>query len=342
MTPGADRIPDDGPERDDGPAEAAERPAADGVPAGDDPGEPGDGPAEPEHDPGEPGDGPAEPEHDPADGGDPAGERRAGDDPAAPDPAPNGPPAARRLARLHLRMGSLALARAELESLAGRGALDELALLDLAEARWRTGDTAGAGEAAHAALERGVEDPLAYAIAAEAAATLGRPAEARRLAGLAMEGRTGSLDELFAGMPRSQAWPGEAGPDGVALLAAAGRRARTGSGEDPSPASAAAAEAFAGGRAALGSGDTATAGLRLGVAIRLEPAYAQSVLAVIGDRAGDPYLALVAGDALRMLGREPEALDAFDRARGRPRGSDGAEAPVASEAPEPWPGDEDA
>ena len=49
------------------------------------------------------------------------------------------------LARLHLRLGSLALARAELETLAGRDALDADGLVDLAEARWRTGDIAGAG-----------------------------------------------------------------------------------------------------------------------------------------------------------------------------------------------------
>jgi hypothetical protein len=57
-----------------------------------------------------------------------------------------GRPVPLRLAGLHLRMGSLALARAELESLAGRGMLDEAALLDLAEVRWRTGDPADAGE----------------------------------------------------------------------------------------------------------------------------------------------------------------------------------------------------
>ena len=41
------------------------------------------------------------------------------------------------LARLHLRLGSLALARAELETLAGQDALDGEGLVDLAEARWR-------------------------------------------------------------------------------------------------------------------------------------------------------------------------------------------------------------
>ena len=86
-----------------------------------------------------------------------------------------GRPVALRLAGLHVRMGSLALARAELESLAGRGMLDEPALLDLAEVRWRTGDLAGAGEAANALLARDREDPLALVIAAESVSALGRP-----------------------------------------------------------------------------------------------------------------------------------------------------------------------
>jgi hypothetical protein len=53
------------------------------------------------------------------------------------------------VARLHVRLGSLQLARAELEEMAGKGTLDDEGLLDLAEARWRTGDLAGAGEAAN-------------------------------------------------------------------------------------------------------------------------------------------------------------------------------------------------
>jgi hypothetical protein len=58
------------------------------------------------------------------------------------------------------------------------------------------------------------------------------------------------------------------------------------------------------------------AAVRLGVAVRLEPGYAPDVLAVIGDAPTDPALALVAGDALRLLGRESDALAAFDVARG--------------------------
>jgi len=117
-----------------------------------------------------------------------------------------------RLAHLHLKTGGLTLARAELEAMAGTAELDTDGLLDLAEARWRTGDLPGAGDAAEAFLARGRTDPLAYAIAAEAKAALGRPTEARRLAGLAIEGAGGSLDELFAGQPRSGIWPQRIAP----------------------------------------------------------------------------------------------------------------------------------
>ncbi len=114
------------------------------------------------------------------------------------------------LARLHLRLGSLALARAELETLAGQDALDEHGLVDLAEARWRTGDIAGAGEAAAAALTEEEGPLLALVVAAEAAAARGRPTEARRLADKAMEAAAGTIDAIFAGMPRAGVWPPDA------------------------------------------------------------------------------------------------------------------------------------
>lgn len=114
------------------------------------------------------------------------------------------------LARLHLRLGSLALARAELETLAGRDALDADGLVDLAEARWRTGDIAGAGEAAAAALHEEDGPLLALVVAAEAAASRGRPTEARRLADKAMASAGGSIDAVFAGMPRAVVWPPDA------------------------------------------------------------------------------------------------------------------------------------
>ncbi len=126
---------------------------------------------------------------------------------------PNTPPARSAellLAHAHLRLGSLALARTELETLAGMGKLDSLGLVDLAEVRWRTGDLAGAGEAAAVALRGDEEHPVALLIAAEAAASLGRPSESRRLAARAMASATGSIDAIFAGMPRSAAWPPDA------------------------------------------------------------------------------------------------------------------------------------
>jgi hypothetical protein len=107
-------------------------------------------------------------------------------------------------------LGSLALARVELETLAGLGRLDAAGLVDLAEVRWRTGDLGGAGEAAAAALRMDERLPVALIIAAEAAAAIGRPSESRRLAGKAVECLTDPIDSIFAGMPRSGAWPADA------------------------------------------------------------------------------------------------------------------------------------
>jgi hypothetical protein len=143
----------------------------------------------------------------------------------------------------------------------------------------------------------------------------------------------GPLDAIFAGMPRNPIWPEDREPEGDRGAAAAdgvpaghvehsGHASRSrhvaATGEQEGPASAAAAEAFAGGRAALARGEVALAALRLGVAMRLDAGFADGVLDAVGDWDRDPALALVAGDALRLLGREAEALIAFDRARGRP------------------------
>jgi hypothetical protein len=122
-----------------------------------------------------------------------------------------------RLSRLHLRMGSLELARAELEALAGASELDTDALIDLAEVRWRTGDVAGAGVAANAYLAAERDDTLALVIAAEASAAAGHPGEARELVRRVI-GREGlDLDVVFAGMPRSWMWPLEPADDTVAV-----------------------------------------------------------------------------------------------------------------------------
>ena len=114
------------------------------------------------------------------------------------------------LARLHLRLGSLALARTELEILADAGELDGPGKVDLAEVRWRTGDLVRAGQAAMEALNLVGDEPVALVIAAESAAALGRPNEARRFATRAMDGLGGPVDAIFAGMPRSAVWPADA------------------------------------------------------------------------------------------------------------------------------------
>jgi len=243
----------------------------------------------------------------------PAPAFRLADD-ASPDPLTGGRSAGLRLASLHLHTGQHALARAELEAFAGRGRLDEPALLDLAEVRWRMGDLSGAGDAANALLARGTEAPLALVIAAESVAAAGRPSEARRLSTRALEVADGPLDPLFAGMPRSMIWPAAATPEPPKETPR--RRGRRAKGEvDGAPSTA--AEAFAGGRGALAKGDTGRAALLLGVAMRLEPGFAEDVLRAVAGRDDQPLLALVRGDALRLLGREADALEAFDRARGR-------------------------
>jgi hypothetical protein len=106
-----------------------------------------------------------------------------------------------RLARIHLRTGSLTTARAQLESLAGRDQLDTAGTLDLAEARWRTGDLHGAGGAAAAYLAANGGEALGLVIAAEAASLGNHDVEARRTMEQAMLRTLTSLDAIFAGIP---------------------------------------------------------------------------------------------------------------------------------------------
>jgi hypothetical protein len=115
-----------------------------------------------------------------------------------------------RLARVHLRMGQLTLARAELEDLVHRDVLDTTSLALLAEARWRTGDGRGAADAAAAHIAAGGSDDVALCIAAEAAALEGRQEDARELMDRLPAADAATLDALFAGMPRRAYWP--AGP----------------------------------------------------------------------------------------------------------------------------------
>lgn len=247
----------------------------------------------------------------------------------------------RRLARLHLRMGHLGLARAELEALAGIGDLGEEGLLALAEARWRTGDLTGAGEAAQAHLTAGGDSIVALVIAAEATAAVGRPGEARRLAGRALERSDAPLDRIFGGMPRSLIWPadpsdanqptgmlfpqdgadGNGAGDGAAAIADADvlapEPAPTGPGfwdtddelagamSDP----AAELEAAA---AALTAGHRAGVAVRLAIILRLAPDLAQGVLEAIAKSPSlSSELELVRGDAYRLAGHEEDAQRAY-------------------------------
>lgn len=115
-----------------------------------------------------------------------------------------------RVAHVHLRLGQLTLARAELEELYRADVLDVGGLAALAEARWRTGDADAAMDASFAHLEAGGSDEVALCIAAEALAADGRPDDARELMDRLPTADAATLDMLFAGMPRRAFWP--AGP----------------------------------------------------------------------------------------------------------------------------------
>ena len=285
------------------------------------------------------------------------------------------------LARLHLRTGSLALARAEFETLAGRGTLDDEALVDLADVRWRTGDLAGAGSAATTALDRGIAAPVAMIIAAESAFALGRPGEARRLATRAMTAAGGTLDALFAGMPRSSVWPSdpaEPAPSAATLFgddgdgagsgevfeerrhedrrrAAAGPLPATAAGiaaaaagpttpglwdgdpevDEPIPGPAARSAAMLeAGRQAISSGEPDRAAALLGVAMRVGPHLAPSIVDATMD-AETPALLVVRGDALLATGHATESADAYAAAAAALGIDVPAEAPEVSDESEP-------
>jgi len=231
-----------------------------------------------------------------------------------------------RLARLHLRTGMLALARAELETLAARGELDSTALADLAEARWRSGDLPGGGEAAVAHLDGGGAEPIALVVAAEALAARGRTADARATAERLLAALAGTgddpLEALFAGQPRSAAWP--ATEVETVRSGATRRGAVTGSTAGrPGGAAASPHDEVATVEAAIAAGDLRGVAVRLGIILRDEGALAPLVLSLAdralahSERAGASAAALhlVRGDAFRSLGREIEASAAFQRSR---------------------------
>lgn len=277
-------------------------------------------------------------------------------------PAIMAPPAARPartvesvLAHAHLRLGALSLARVELETMAGLGLLDARGLVDLAEVRWRTGDLLGAGEAANAALREEDGAVVALVIAAEAASALGRPSEARRMANRVLAGAPAMVDRIFAGMPRSNVWPGDSAEppptaptlfdrepdlpprvDGYAPRPddrVAHERVKEPStaapvmlgfwdGEaDIEPAAMAAPDPAAemdAGRTALVAGALDQAALHFGLALRVAPALAPAVLeATEGARSAG--LSMVRGDAYRLAGHETSAKQAYAvAARGGP------------------------
>ncbi len=110
-----------------------------------------------------------------------------------------------RLAALHLRIGMLGLARAELETAAGREALDEAGILDLAEVRWRSGDLRGAATAATAWLDAcpsswraASQDALAHVVLAESAATRGRDDDVQSHAAAALDALAAAADGASA------------------------------------------------------------------------------------------------------------------------------------------------
>jgi tetratricopeptide (TPR) repeat protein len=308
-----------------------------------------------------------------------------------------------RLARIHLRTGSLALARAQLESLAGRDLLDTPGTLDLAEVRWRTGDLHGAGEAALAYLDANGREALGFVIAAEVASLVGRHAEARRHVEQAHLRMLTSLDSIFAGMPRKamftapgwgtkavprkapaaqlpeaaaptvepvvepavEAEAGELGAEPESappVVEQAAERGEPAAAAEPESAPAqavsevaynvttdpslgdAAAQAVVdpsrvqadteieAGVALLQAGDSTLAALHFGIALRMTPESAPAVLGAIGDRRVIA-LELVRGDALRLLGQESDAGEAY-----RSVVSALSEARTAAETPAETPG----
>jgi hypothetical protein len=351
------------------------------------------------------------------------------------EPSPIDQPALQiRLARIHLRTGSLFLARAELESLAAREQLDTAAHLDLAEARWRTGDLQGAGEAATAYLADGGDEALGFVISAEAFALANRLDDARQHAAYALERHLSELDPVFAGMARRASWPASAWNTVQAEPASPARVAVAAPIEAPAQAAVVAAEPVAvepepiapaapepepvpvaarpvaaepepvveaapepaaepepepgspaapepepvaevtpepapapepvpvavetpeapeappeeagamaeveSGRAYLRAGDPMMAALHFGVAIRLAPITANSVLEAIGDRQDLP-LRLVRGDAQRLLGLEADAgstylsvATALGAGRAAAEAAQVAEEPPAPQVPE--------
>ena len=265
--------------------------------------------------------------------------------PAVGDPAVGGPamperPAAERgadlrVARLHVRGGAYALARAELEALAGTDGLDRDGILDLAEVRWRSGDLAGASVAAAAWLEDGADGgapgALAHVISAEAAAARGAHPEAASHVEAAAPGLgdRATLDAILAGIAARAAWPWEAQepaappvpveepPVPVAVPAPGAPATATPAAAPLAPdavvAPAAARLARAGAALVVDAPERAV--VLLALALRVDRAAAEAVLTALD--AAEPVpdqaaaFAFVRGEALRAAGRHEESRIAY-------------------------------
>lgn len=235
-----------------------------------------------------------------------------------------------RLAGVHLRLGQYAFARAELEALAVRGALDREALADLAEARWRTGDLPRAGEAAQAYLDAGGDRTVVLVVASEAAMVDGRPADARRLADAALQ-RGDDLDAIFAGLPRSRVWRAAGGAEEAAEAGGA-RSPEPATGDEqpearptrpappPSETGSASAHRLIAFAASALRDDRGRAAVELALVLRSEPSLAPAVLELLARNAdgrasrSEASLEVVRGDAYRLIGRSREAEEAYRRA----------------------------
>ena len=154
----------------------------------------------------------------------------------------------------------------------------------------------------------------------------------------------GSLDAVFAGLPRSSIWPREVGAEVMAQPESLGTgrpgagwrapapapAAETAHADPQSPAPAAAGHVPDGSRAlraaeeAIAADDPISAAIQLALALRASPALAPAVLDLARDQTG-PAFDVIRGDAFRLVGREGEARRSFAAAATR---QDGDELPA--------------
>jgi len=238
-----------------------------------------------------------------------------------------------RVARLHVRGGAYALARAELEALAGSDSLDRDGILDLAEVRWRSGDLAGASVAAAAWLEdgadMGAQGALAHVISAEAAAARGalEAAAAHVEAAAPGLGDRATLDAILAGIAARASWPWEAEPPPAPPPVVPEPPATTpaparpvgggipGAALVPDAVVVPAAAQLARAGAALVGDAPERAVVLLSLALRADRAAAEAVLVALDAAEPEPAhaaaFAFVRGEALRAAGRHEESRIAY-------------------------------